>query len=252
MAKFLTTRGTSSQIEDIINNAKNRITLISPYVKIPDTLFKNLKVADKRNVEIILVYGKVELKPDVKNQLKQLNNLSLRFLKELHAKCFFNEERMVITSLNLHEYSQQHNREMGVLLRLKADQDIFREAQAEAEFIVNSAEEYKLRRPFLNGAAKMAKSLLDSAIKDEPKRPKSRSHSHLPKSRLEGSCIRCKSSIPFNLGRPYCRNCASEWKAKGGNPDYRERDGKCHACGEPAPTKRNNPLCRLCRDKYEK
>lgn len=241
MAKFLTTRGSSYEIENIINNAKNRVTLISPYVKIPDTLFEYLKVADRNRVEIILVYGKVELKPDVKNQLKQLNNLSLRFLKGLHAKCFFNEECMVITSMNLHDFSEINNKEMGILVTIKDAPDVFDEAVKEAGLIVDLAEEVKLRRPILNGTAK-----------DEPKRPRSSSYSYKPRTRLKGFCIRCKIRIPYNLGRPYCRNCASEWKAKGGNPDYRERDGKCHACGEPASTKLNNPFCRLCRDKYEK
>jgi len=44
---------------------------------------------------------------------------------------------MVITSLNLYDYSQQNNREMGVLLTLKDDHDIFLEAREEANFIVN-------------------------------------------------------------------------------------------------------------------
>jgi hypothetical protein len=38
MAKFLTTRKSSSSLEDIIDDAKSHLVLISPFVKIPDTL----------------------------------------------------------------------------------------------------------------------------------------------------------------------------------------------------------------------
>jgi len=249
MAEFLTTRGTSSAIEKIINDAKDRLVLISPFVKIPDTLFQNLKVADRKPVKITLVYGKGELKPDVKNQLKQLNNLSLRFLKELHAKCFFNEECMVITSMNLYDFSEINNKEMGVLVTVKDDPDVFEKAREEADRIVDSAKEVKLRRAVLNGAAKMVKSVVDSAPKDEPKRPKSRSYSYKPRTRQPGYCIRCKTSIPYNLDSPYCRDCWKKWKEGGGNPDYRERDGKCHACGKPAPTTMLKPQCNSCYDR---
>ena len=71
---------------------------------------------------------------EVRSELKQLRNLELRFDEDLPAKCFYNEESMVITSLNLHEHSQQHNREMGILLNSKEDSNVFKEALSEAEF----------------------------------------------------------------------------------------------------------------------
>jgi hypothetical protein len=246
MVKFLNTSKAYAEIEDIVNKARNKLVLISPYIKIPEPLYERLKYADGKSVKITVVCRKDDLKADVRNELEQLKNLELRFLESLHAKCFFNEESMVITSLNLHEYSQQHNREMGVLLRLKADQDIFREAQAEAEFIVNSAEEYKLRRPVLSGAAKMAKSLLDSAIKDEPKRPKSSSYSYKPRTRQKGSCIRCGANIRHDLDKPYCPDCFSEWSVYE-NPDYEE--SRCHTCGRRARTTIEKPQCRSCYNK---
>ncbi len=107
MAKFLTTRGTSSNLENIINAAERRLVLISPYVRIPETLFPCLKAADKKNVKITLVYGKKGgLSDDLIGQLKQLVNLSLYFDRNLHAKCYFNETSMVITSMNLYDYSE--------------------------------------------------------------------------------------------------------------------------------------------------
>ena len=246
MPKFLTTRGTSSQIEDIISSAKNEVTLISPYVKIPDTLFQKLKAADKNKVGIRLVYGKDELKPDVKNQLKQLNNLSLRFSKELHAKCFFNEESMVITSMNLYDFSEMNNIEMGILLTVKDDPDIFETARKEAEIIVSTAKKDSLIRSLFSEVAKGTKLIADSVTKAEPRRPRTGSYSHRTSTRQKGYCIRCKRKIPYNLDAPYCRTCFSEWSELGANPDYKEREGKCHTCGRPASVSKVRPQCNSC------
>lgn len=242
MAKFLTTRGNSYEIENIINNAKNRVTLISPYVKIPDTLFQNLKVAADRNeVEIRLVYGKDELKPDVKNQLKQLNNLSLRFLKGLHAKCFFNEECMVITSMNLHDFSEINNKEMGILVTIKDDPDVFEKAREEADRIIDSAEEVKSRESWANKAVKLGRLVGDLLTEDEPKRPKSRSYSYKPRTKHKGYCIRCgKDMTPYNKDYPICHDC---WKARV------RRGGLCYECGKEWQTTQKKSLCDTCYKK---
>ncbi len=115
MAKFLTTLETSARIEKIIKEAKIELTLITPYLKLNKIFLDRLKEADNRNIKIRLIYGKEELNPEEMDHLKELDNLQLYFCENLHAKCYFNEELMVITSLNLHEYSQSHNREIILL-----------------------------------------------------------------------------------------------------------------------------------------
>jgi len=138
MAKFLTTLAATAEIEKIINNTKSTLILICPFIKIPENLFQNLKVADKKKITIVLVYGKRELDSDERNRLRQLDNLSLYYLENLHAKCFFNEEAMVITSFNMYDSSAQ-NREMGVLITRNSDPECFNEAREEAQRIVESA-----------------------------------------------------------------------------------------------------------------
>ena len=70
-----------------------------------------------------LVYGKEALKPSVFKQLKQLKHIKLLYLKNFHGKCYFNEKSMVITSLNLYDYSEQNNRELGVLITREDDKE---------------------------------------------------------------------------------------------------------------------------------
>ena len=60
MAQFLTTQGTSYYFEQIIIKATKRLILVSPYLKISDIFMVRLQDADKRNVEIIVIYGKDE------------------------------------------------------------------------------------------------------------------------------------------------------------------------------------------------
>ena len=64
MAKFLTTQGTSYHLENLILKAEQILILISPFLQISKTLYERLKDASNRNVKIIIVYGKKELKND--------------------------------------------------------------------------------------------------------------------------------------------------------------------------------------------
>lgn len=139
MAKFLTTLETSARIEKIIKEAKIELTLITPYLKLTKIFLNRLKEADSRNIKIRLIYGKEELKPEEMDHLKELDNLQLYFCEDLHAKCYFNEELMVITSLNLHEYSQSHNREMGVSIKREVDGVLYSDAVKEIDSILKSS-----------------------------------------------------------------------------------------------------------------
>jgi phosphatidylserine/phosphatidylglycerophosphate/cardiolipin synthase-like enzyme len=113
MAEFLTTTGVSHHIENIIKTAKKNLYLISPYLKLTKNFYERLKDASDRGVVIEIYYGKNELDFTEKQKLNQLRNVQLFFSANLHAKCFYNEETMVITSMNMYEFSEKNNREMG-------------------------------------------------------------------------------------------------------------------------------------------
>lgn len=139
MAKFLTTLEVSARIEKIIRESIHEITLISPYLKLSKILFDRLKDTDKRNIKIRLIYGKKELSSEEFRLLSELVNLELYFYENLHAKCYFNEDLMVITSLNLHEFSQANNREMGILIKRKEDEKLYNDAVKEAKSILQNS-----------------------------------------------------------------------------------------------------------------
>jgi len=139
MPEFLTTYKASSYIEDIIRKANKNLVLVSPFLNLSDNLSTRLMDASSRNVEIIIIYGKNKLKPASQKQLEKLKNLSLYFCKELHAKCYFNETAMVITSMNMYDYSERNNREMGVYISKAHDSNLYNEALLEVESILRNS-----------------------------------------------------------------------------------------------------------------
>ncbi len=140
MAKFLTTVGNSFYIEQIILNAEKNLTLVTPYLSLSKNLIDRLTDADKENIRITLIYGKSELNKNEKKKIESLNNIEIYFCENLHAKCYLNEQSMIITSMNLYEFSERNNREMGILIEKKNDNQIFKDTLKEIESIKNSSE----------------------------------------------------------------------------------------------------------------
>ena len=150
MVQFLNTAQAYSEIENIISKAEKDLVLISPYLQIPRLLLERLNFAsDQRGINIKIVCRKESLKREEFKTLKGISRLDLLNLPNLHAKCFYNEHNMVITSLNLYEYSQMNNREMGLLLTLAEDTEAFEEAKCEAEFIIQTAIREKINKPLI-------------------------------------------------------------------------------------------------------
>lgn len=139
MAKFLTTVGTSFYVEEIIRKAEKNLTLITPYLKLSQNLIERLVDADKTDIKITLIYGKSQLGSIEKKQLYALKNIQIYFCENLHAKCYFNESLMIITSMNLYEFSERNNREMGILVEKDKDMEIYKDAIKESESIINKS-----------------------------------------------------------------------------------------------------------------
>lgn len=140
MAQFITTVGTSHYIEQIIINATTNLTLVTPYLSLSKNLLERLLDADKQDVKITLIYGKSELTPKEQKKIDSIKNMEIFFCKNLHAKCYLNDESLIITSMNLYEFSERHNREMGILVEKETDSKIFSDTLKEIESIKNSSE----------------------------------------------------------------------------------------------------------------
>ncbi len=135
--KFLTTYQVASELETIIKEAKKELTLVTPYLNIPHIIYERLRSATKRGVKLTIIYGKSELNWDEEERIKELDTLQLYFFKELHAKCYFNERSLILTSMNLYDYSTRNNREMGILVNKNK---VYKDAVAEVEDIKSFSE----------------------------------------------------------------------------------------------------------------
>lgn len=151
MAKFLNTQGLSEWIPKIIDETESELVILTPYIQLSQLIYNKLLEANKRGVETLLIYRENKLTDEQKEKLKAIDNLNLMHHPNLHAKCFYNENYLLIASMNLYDYSVRNNREMGVLLHRDDieltpeieygdDDNIFEDAIKEIKLIINSAE----------------------------------------------------------------------------------------------------------------
>lgn len=232
MAEFLTTQGTSYAIEQIIIDAKGHLVLVSPYLQISKNLVERLVDAANRGVRITIIYGKDELKSNEKDSLSKLKDLELYFSENLHAKCYFNSDTMVVTSMNMYEFSKKNNREMGILIRKNVDVKLYEDAEKEVTSIKNAAQLLPI-----DGMLKVQDVVKQKGIKNTNQ-----------DDTESGVCIRCADEISLNPEKPYCGDCFQSW-TQNKNEDYQE--DFCHLCGDHKDTTIVKPFCYPCYKEVE-
>ncbi|MBN1413123.1 MAG: phospholipase D family protein [Spirochaetales bacterium] len=254
MARFLTTASTTSAVEDIINNARNNLVLISPYVKIPRNLFQNLLSADSKGINTTLIYGKkMDIDQEAKEQISALRHISVYFLENLHAKCYLNEESMVITSMNLYDFSERNNREMGIYLTRKDDSEIYNQAFDEYKRILSLAKSTKPTEDYVVTGSTMTHSApLQKYSANKLKVQGTGSILSRPISELfggkKGYCIRCKKRTDYDLNKPFCKECYPQVKQNQQN----YKANYCFECGARCITTLAQPLCNTCYKKLRR
>jgi len=117
VAKFLNTSATNYYLEELIKNSKDRLILISPYLKLNDRIKDLLEDKNRLKIDVRVVYGKNELQPQEINWLN---------------------------SLNLYEFSQINNNEMGIHISRRDDLDIYRDTYEEAQRIIRISDEVRM------------------------------------------------------------------------------------------------------------
>ncbi|MBI2832269.1 MAG: phospholipase D family protein [Chloroflexi bacterium] len=222
MAKFLDTTGVSYHLQQLINSANEKLILISPYLKVSDRLKQSLEDKDRMKIDIRIIYGKNELEPAEHNWLKSLRSIRTSFCQNLHAKCYLNEKEAIITSMNLYDFSQINNNEMGIYVDKNSDPELFSSISEEAMRLVRISDEIKIT------VAQVPKNA------EKVVRPPPSTH---------GYCIRCKTEIKLNPMSPYCGKCYASWK-KFENDEYVEKF--CHICGKPNNSSLIKPSCFEC------
>lgn len=224
MARFINTRKAVSEIEDLIKNADQKLVLVSPYLKLSKDFKELLTYRNGKDKITTVIFGKQELKPDEMTFLQGLRFVVLKFKEDLHAKCYVNDQHMVITSLNLYEFSMANNREMGVFIDKNdpADVQLFEDAMKEVDFISETSQRFEL------SAAKPSPAKSAEPVRTASATPPKKATGG---GKAIGFCIRTGVEIPFNIEKPLSYDAYKQW-SKYNDPDYAEK--YCHFSGEPS------------------
>jgi superfamily II DNA helicase RecQ len=142
--KILDCQNISAELVNILKEATDNIILISPYLDLNEQIRLRLKeITEKNNNPRIRIIYRDMKENNSKIWLKNLENVELFHNKNLHAKCYLNENKAILTSMNLYEYSQQNNLELGILIDNEKEKFEFQNLKKEVDFIINNSTKIK-------------------------------------------------------------------------------------------------------------
>lgn len=209
---------------DVINNAKKKLMLASPFIQFSEDEFYALKNALKRGVKVCIAYGKnrnIQEETDFDFEELEEDGAYVFYVDNLHAKYIMNENEAVYGSMNNYEASE-NNIEIGEHIYRKSSPEHFIKLETIVRETFNSSE---------------------TSFENNIKR-----------------CQRCKichKSIPYNPRKPYCYDCFIDLVDDDYYPEkrpfYRRKMSYCKICKCPIPYDPSKPFCYDCyKTKVEK
>lgn len=273
MVRFLKSNELNAELEKTFEFAKNKLILISPYIKLHERFKSSLhtKLQDDR-LEIIVLFGKNEddmsksMEQNTFNFFKKFPNIQILFEKRLHAKYYANESRAILTSMNLYGFSQNNNIETGVMIEksfrnvITGENSFDIDAFEYFETVISQAELLFERLPMYSkknflGQKKYldSKTSLDKLTsfyinKNNSKIEKryvvtDKNRKGYVKKAInnKGYCIKTGVDITFNLKKPMQYDVFKSWKEFG---DLNAPQNYCHFSGELSNnnTSMNRPI----------
>jgi phosphatidylserine/phosphatidylglycerophosphate/cardiolipin synthase-like enzyme len=269
MPTFLTGTELNDQLGKLFESSKKSLAIICPFIKL-NAHYESILKAKKSHpeLEIIIVFGKNEdnvqksISPGDIQFFTEFPNIKIYYERRLHAKIYVSENAFLISSMNLHSYSQENNIEIGVFIKrllleftvpvfmneedqfVEQTKKYFKRVIDQAELIYHKAPHFDngfvgtgLNRKYLNSTIEVDKlstfffgkngSENREAIGYHNKKEKAVSSTKVH----HGYCIRTGKPIPFNIEKPMSEEAYQSW-AQYGNDAYEEKF--CHYSGEPS------------------
>lgn len=252
----------SAEITKIIDESKKYCFLVTPYFYAWEQLKKSLAKAAEQQKKVVFF-----LRDDDRyKEGGEYYDTSVKLLKEcyfdivyvtnLHAKLYMNEKEVLITSMNLFNYSMQNNFEIGTIL---SNSECFKRDFIYGELMGTEKYYKKIEgRYFREEREKEELEKKKEEERLEEKKRKEEERKQLfeirnSKSNFNvapedsGFCIRCGKVIPLNPEKPFCPDCYRSWEFwndyNGDNSNFPEK--YCHICGENiAGISMKTPCCR--------
>lgn len=264
MAIFLTSEQINLALIEMIEKADEILCFISPYIKLHDRIKHHLKLKIKNDkLKIVIVFGKNEndasksLSKEDFDFLTQFPNVKICYEKNLHAKYYTSEDMSIITSMNLHQFSQNNNIEAGILLFPRGalngitsvvikNSDTEKDAWLYFHGVIKNSEAifekepvYESRRFGLQKVYTQSKVTIDKSQQFYGTNTNTvafgvgassvREKANINYSKNMGYCIRTGEKIPFDLKMPMSERAFRTWSSFG-DEYYPER--YCHYSGE--------------------
>jgi phosphatidylserine/phosphatidylglycerophosphate/cardiolipin synthase-like enzyme len=127
---ILTDHNLAPCILEIIKNSKDYCFLVTPYINLIeywDHFIRILKEASTDKKRIVFIFKQLDEKDKENNKktdekkkvIEELNGeykFDLFFVKNLHVKMYLNESEVLISSMNLTNFSKDNNYEIGCLI----------------------------------------------------------------------------------------------------------------------------------------
>jgi hypothetical protein len=140
-AEFLSSVGTSYQIDRLISEAGNEIVFFAPVLKIHESIILKFRQADQRNVRITLVYGKERSQLRGHRWYRDFKNLRILYHDKLNTFFYRNEKELILTSMALSDLSGNLRSDMGLLISKIKDRKAYEDGIYEQELLIEHAEE---------------------------------------------------------------------------------------------------------------
>ena len=127
MAKVLNRKQLVFQIKEMLYGADDYIYLICPYINLKSNayLMNAFEHANKKGVDINVVYSKGFKKEGGQKDLLKYNQVNLCYIADLHMKVYLSEKIAIVSSLNLYDASIKKNLECGILI--DRDEDLWKQ-----------------------------------------------------------------------------------------------------------------------------
>ena len=211
------------QVLSIFEEAAKYAVAVTPYLKLWGHARFAIERALKRDVEVrFFLRADSDGLGEESTQWLSAKGVRIQTVVGLHAKIFLNEQKIIVTSMNLHSSSSQNSLEVAMLVTDPHQQHVIRHYVSET----------------LQGiATPLAKPIQSQTPTHSAPRKV------LGTSVALGHCIRCDMPVELDPSHPLCDRCYDEW-AEWRNMDYPERI--CHTCGRPAGVSYARPLCPAC------
>lgn len=257
MAKFLTGNSLNIELERIFESAQKQIIIISPFIKLHNKYASVLREKMiNPEVEIILVFGKNEDNLPFSfgltdfNFFKEFPNIKIRYEKRLHAKYYANEKSAVLTSMNLHRYSQENNIEAGIAMKTTSiatiastliigggDHEIendsmkyFSKVITQSDLVFERTPEYENKMFGFSNKYTNSITVVDKLSEVFKTQLTQLNLGHIIDSSIKkvGFCIRTGVEIPYNIKRPFSYEAYKSFMQNGNE----NKEKYCHFSGE--------------------